>query len=199
VPASGENVSDVVRCTVLCVCTGNICRSPAAELLLAARLDDGVRVESAGMRAQIGRPIARPMAERLRAAGVDPDGFAARQLLAATVRTADLVLTMTRSQRAAVERLAPSASDRTFTLLEFARLVAPFAVDDHAGSSSGERRATLVAHAASLRRMAIGRVDVVDPFGRSSRAYDRAFADIERATDVICGALGGAGVTQDWS
>ena len=190
-------MSDVVRCTVLCVCTGNICRSPAAELLLAARLGDGVQVESAGMRAQIGRPIASPMAQRIRAAGVDPDGFAARQLLAAMVRSADLVLTMSRSQRAAVGQLVPSAADRTFTLLEFARRVAPFAVDETPGASTGERLATLVTHAASLRRMAIGRVDVIDPFGRSSRAYDRAFADIGRATDVICGALGSTGVTQD--
>jgi hypothetical protein len=44
------------RFAILCVCTGNVCRSPAAERLLAARLGPGVVVASAGTVAALGGP-----------------------------------------------------------------------------------------------------------------------------------------------
>ena len=48
--------------SVLTVCTGNICRSPLAELILAASLSDipDVRVESAGTGALVGHGMPDP-------------------------------------------------------------------------------------------------------------------------------------------
>jgi protein-tyrosine phosphatase len=182
---SGEHVTDVSRCTVLCVCTGNICRSPAAARMLAARLGPSVAVGSAGFRALIGRPISRPMADRLEAAGFDSADFAARQLLTSMIRSADLVITMTRRQRAEIGRLAPPVAGRTFTLLEFARLVGGLAPDDLPEADPAERLMAAIRVAGLLRRPVIGREDVADPFGRPARAYDRAFDAIDRATLAI--------------
>ena len=66
--------------SVLCVCTANVCRSPAAELLLRAglrsRLGDAVAeqvvVTSAGTWATPRRPIEPGTAAALRRAGMVP-------------------------------------------------------------------------------------------------------------------------------
>jgi len=94
-------VSETQPASVLVVCTGNICRSPAAELLLADRLggDSGITVASAGVRGLVGEPISKPMAELLQADGIDPGVFRARYLREADVRGASLVLVMTRAHR----------------------------------------------------------------------------------------------------
>mgnify|MGYP002738687724 CR=1 FL=1 len=47
---------------ILTVCTGNVCRSPAAERLLEHTLNPSVTVRSAGTRALVGEPIHPPMA-----------------------------------------------------------------------------------------------------------------------------------------
>lgn len=109
---------------ILTVCTGNICRSPVAERLLAARLGDRAEVTSAGTRAVVGAPIDPGMASLLDTAGEASGGFAARQLTATQIRDADLVLALTRAHRARILEEVPAALRRTFTLLEFARIVA---------------------------------------------------------------------------
>ena len=52
--------------SILTVCTGNICRSPAVERLLTRKLGPTVSVSSAGTHALVGHPIAEPMASLLR-------------------------------------------------------------------------------------------------------------------------------------
>ena len=52
--------------SILVVCTGNVCRSPAAERLLASKLGSTVQVASAGTHALVGQPISEPMAALLR-------------------------------------------------------------------------------------------------------------------------------------
>ncbi|GAA1962023.1 low molecular weight phosphatase family protein [Agromyces allii] len=118
---------------VLVVCTGNICRSPVAAQVLAARLSaagfDEVRVSSAGTNALAGEPMTREAAELSRSFGADPSGHAARQLTAETVLDADLVLTATRAHRAKVAELVPRAARRAYTLREFARVLDFLAAD----------------------------------------------------------------------
>ena len=52
--------------SILAVCTGNVCRSPAVERLLASKLGPTVSVRSAGTHALVGHPISEPMAALLR-------------------------------------------------------------------------------------------------------------------------------------
>ena len=55
---------------VTIVCTGNVARSPALAALLAARRPDlDVTSAAVGLRAKPGRRMARPMRDRLTAAG----------------------------------------------------------------------------------------------------------------------------------
>ena len=108
--------------SILAVCTGNICRSPAVERLLASQLAPSVSVSSAGTHALVGHPISEPMATLLRQAAVEPEPFEARRLSEQMVKESDLILAMTRAQRGLVVELWPAAVRRTFTLREFARL-----------------------------------------------------------------------------
>ena len=124
---------------VICVCTGNVCRSPAAERLLAHALGPSVTPSSAGIQALIGQPISAPMDALIAEVGADPAGFEARVLTEAQLREADLVLAMTRAHRSAIVELAPAAVRRCFTLREYARLLGqlpPTALPD---GSPGER------------------------------------------------------------
>ena len=177
--------------TVLTVCTGNICRSPAVERLLADRLgpDSGVTVVSAGTRAVVGHAVSGPMIPLMEGAGARADGFVARQLTAAAIRDADLILPLTRSHRSAVAEMFPAAVRRTFTLLELARLAAtvdPTALPD---GSPGERLAALVPLAAAER----GRHhshhkaddDVIDPYRRGDAVYSQVFDTILPAVELV--------------
>ena len=109
--------------SILAVCTGNVCRSPAVERLLANKLGPTVSVGSAGTHALVGHPISEPMAALLRDSGVEPESFEARRLSEQMLKEADLILSMTRAQRGLVVELWPAAVRRTFTLREFARLL----------------------------------------------------------------------------
>lgn len=181
--------------SILTVCTGNICRSPAVERLLAAGLGPTVTVASAGTRAMVGDPVSAPMVPLLAAAGVPVDGFAARQLTADLVRSADLVLPLTRAHRGAVVELVPAAVRRTFTLLELARLVA--AVDPAAvpPGTPAERLRALVPLAAAqrghVRPRPAAEDDVVDPYGRGDAAYAASFGLIEPAVRLVVAAAHG--------
>jgi protein-tyrosine phosphatase len=184
--------AEAAPAAVLFVCTGNLCRSPAAELLFRRRVPAGLEVASAGLRAAAGRPVAAPTAALLRARGVDPRGVAARQLVPALVRDATLVLTMTAEQRAAVVSGTPAAVRRTFTLREFvalARLAEPPAEREPAG-----RLAALVTGAGRARavRGPAGDDDIADPYGRSDADHARALALVEAAVDELATLLAGS-------
>jgi protein-tyrosine phosphatase len=185
--------AEAAPAAVLFVCTGNVCRSPAAELLFRRRAADGLGVASAGLRALAGRPVAAPTAALLRARGVDPCGFAARQLLPPLVHDATVVLTMTADQRAAVVSGTPAAVRRTFTLREFvalARLAEPLAEREPAA-----RLAALVTGAGRARavRGPAGDDDIADPYGRSDTAHARALdlvaAAVEELADLLAGSV----------
>jgi protein-tyrosine phosphatase len=100
---------------VLIVCTGNICRSPMAEAVLAARLagrGHAARVESAGLAALVGAPADPTACALLAERGLDLSRHRARQLVPDLVRASDLVLVMETAQQRAVEAMVPTARGR---------------------------------------------------------------------------------------
>jgi protein-tyrosine phosphatase len=178
--------------TLLAVCTGNVCRSPLAEALLAAGLGPAgpVRVGSAGIRARAGAGVDPRMAAR---STVPIPGSAARQLVRHHVAGADLVLTMTRDQRRAVVTLLPAAVRRTFTLREFADL-AGLAADSGVltpGADPARSLGEVVAGAARLRARRPARPDddIDDPFGAADDVYDRVALEIRAAVSAIVRAV----------
>lgn len=176
---------------VLAVCTGNICRSPAAQLLLHAELGAGATVTSAGTAAMVGNPIEPPMAKLLRESGHATSAFAARQLVAEDIIRADLILTMTREHRARTVALVPAAVRRTFTLLELARIAASGEVPRLLGITPRVKFLEFVA--AAGRQRSSGKVisddDVPDPYRRGGREYRASYALISGAVDKIAAAL----------
>lgn len=178
------------RFRILCVCTGNICRSPAAERLLGSRLGPDIEVTSAGTYALVGQPISPPMDQLLRSAGADPDGFAARRLSERLVRPADLVLALTRAHRGDVAELWPKAVRRTFTLKEFARLLGKVDPESLSGSPGERLQAAVPLLAAHRRQVPDLRLDdVVDPFRQGTELYEQAFADIDQAVTRIVSVI----------
>ena len=125
---------------ILTVCTGNICRSPVAERLLQAGLDQvlpgAFEVRSAGTRAMVGDPIQPLSADIVRMYGGTENSFAARQLTPKILRDTDIVLTMTSKHRGEVLQLDASLLKRTFTIREFARMLEALEERDAAASSA---------------------------------------------------------------
>ncbi|WP_241744394.1 low molecular weight phosphatase family protein [Cellulosimicrobium arenosum] len=174
---------------MLVVCTGNICRSPAAQLLLADVLDSSVSVSSAGTRALVGAAVAEPVARRLTGLGIDTSGFTARALDSSLVERSDVVVTMTAEHRAAVLGVVPGALRRTFLLTELVLLAEHAGADAVSGRDDEARLRALVA-AAGRTRATIGPArahDVADPYGREDARYAEMLAEVrEQATRLRC-------------
>lgn len=97
--------------SVLVVCIGNICRSPAGERLLAAQLPD-FTVESAGLGALVDHAADADMAAVAASAGVSLDGHKARQFTPEMAREYDLILVMEPEHKATIARQAPQLSGK---------------------------------------------------------------------------------------
>jgi len=119
--AAVEDSRDPAVLTVLVVCTGNICRSPMAEVVLRAacsdlearggrRLSALVGVESAGTSNWHAGDQMDPRARSaLDAAGYVGSGTAAAQVTEPQLARCDLVVALDRGHRADLRRLAPDA------------------------------------------------------------------------------------------
>ena len=205
VPVNPSDLAEPVR--VLVVCTGNICRSPAVERLLAAGLGaayqgrngggglaPAIEVASAGTGAAAGWPMTDEMAALVEGMGVETRGFEARQLTPAMVQQADLVLALTRRHRSAIVELVPAAVRRTFTLRELARLVADIepASLPGANATTADRLRALVPLAASRRGLTAHKPvddDVVDPYGGDVALYRTSFGQLLPAVETIVAAV----------
>jgi protein-tyrosine phosphatase len=103
---------------VIAVCTGNICRSPMAELMLSAALereglDELVAVDSAGTTGyEAGRPIDPRAARRLGATQLTSNSHIARQWQHAWFRERDLILALDIDHHAWLSESAPDQESR---------------------------------------------------------------------------------------
>lgn len=184
---------------VLMVCTGNICRSPLAELILRARLRDvEVRVHSAGTRAPVGSEMSGFSQEIAVEHGASPEEAAAhraRWLQEPLADDADLILAMSREHRRAAVELSPRHLRHTLTVREFARLAETLsdeqiaAAADAAGASPRARVAAAVALVSGQRGLGAQAApqddDVIDPYRRERTVYDESAAQLVPAIDTV--------------
>jgi protein-tyrosine phosphatase len=121
-----EELGELVRMgpglffSVLVVCTGNSCRSPMAQSMLAKMLEGTpALVFSAGTDAPVGGPATAQAVGVMREVNLDLTRHRAQQLVPAMVETADLVLVMEDYHRQRVAEMVPDVADRTRLLLTF--------------------------------------------------------------------------------
>lgn len=113
---------------VLLVCQANVCRSPSAVALFEHRvasttLAGSLAFGSAGVRPEPAAGWCRAARSYVRRRGCQPSpDHLPRRVDVDLIESADLVLAMSRRERAAIVRLVPTASPRTFTLVEAAAL-----------------------------------------------------------------------------
>lgn len=184
---------------MLLVCTGNLCRSPLAERLGTAYVQEAlgdhagaVQLASAGTAAVVGSGMHPHSALVLQGLGGEPAGFRARQLTSAMAGHADLVLGMTRAHRRTVLEAAPRGLSRTFTLRESADLVSRLgAGTDVPGDTFPSRARTLVQQMADARshRRARADDDVLDPIGLPLEVHEEVGEAIAEALLTLLGAV----------
>ena len=114
---------------VMAVCTGNICRSPMAEVVLrdrfaAAGLGDLVVVDSTGVSdEEQGEPMDPRAADVLRDHGYELGPHAARQVTTSGLESRDLVLAMTVGHAQRLRRLRPETPVRLYRSFDLGALV----------------------------------------------------------------------------
>jgi len=165
---------------ILFVCLGNICRSPTAEAVMMALVDEAglsetIAVDSAGTGSwHIGeRPDGRAEQAALRR-GIELRGTA-RQVDADDFERFDLIVAMDRSNLSDLARLAPDDSARAKL-----RLLREFDPDASWGSLAAPNGAGVEA---DLR--AGVDLDVPDPYHGGAEGFDQVLDLVERCCAVL--------------
>lgn len=175
------------------VCTGNICRSPMAERLLAvgaAELGASVDVASAGVSALVGRPAEPGAVAAMARRGIDLRDHVARDASPTLVDAADLVVTM---EVAHVVELVSEDSTRFGRTFTFRELVARCGDARRDGAPLGEWLAAVGAGRASRELVSATGLDVADPYGRSDRAFRRCADELDELCGELAASLWGGG------
>jgi len=110
---------------VLFVCSGNICRSPAAVACFRHRVAErgwrGLEADSAGTLGIAGQPICADAARVLREIGIESAGHRSKGVSRAEVRAADWIVAMQREHLDWLARRHPGGTGRRVLIRAFER------------------------------------------------------------------------------
>jgi len=143
---------------ILCVCMGNICRSPTAHGVFEAlvereNLNTMIHVDSAGTHAyHVGEPPDKRAQETARKKGFDLSGLRARQAVARDFHEFDLVVAMDQDNYHSLYSICPEGmEDQIHLLMDYAPEFKTREVPDpyYGGTAGFERVFDMVEAAAS--------------------------------------------------
>lgn len=194
-----------VSVRVLFVCTGNICRSPFAELLARQMVGplpqqsaaSGWQFASAGIHGLAGWPMDARMAAQLESRGGSSEGFRARRLTSAIAHEADLLLVMAPEHRIFILDEWSDLVRRTLLLGQAARLATANPGASESGRSSGGGTyaggtsadgTDLVSVLSANPAPPLSSDAIPDPYLRGAAAAARAAKRIEAALRQVLGA-----------
>lgn len=102
---------------IMMVCTGNICRSPMAEVMLADSLSKHnieANVISSGLGALTGHGADPIACELMEERGLDLSQHRAQQITSPLINEMELILVMEAGQQQAIEKMTPSVRGKVF-------------------------------------------------------------------------------------
>ncbi len=108
--------------TILFICYGNICRSPAAEYYFNYRaMQEGsnIRARSAGIAARRGIPAAEEMIRLLEHNGINMQAHTARPVSRLFIDDADIILAMEENHANVLRERFPDATKKIQTFLAY--------------------------------------------------------------------------------
>lgn len=148
---------------ILLICTGNICRSSMAQVLLGDALtrrqkENDYLLDSAGLAALSGVNASEQAQAALHEMGLDLSYHKAKQVTDEMLQDADLILTMTASHKKVILEVMPSMKGKVFTLKEWV------------GNEMED-------------------LDVLDPFGQSLAVYCRCRDELKELLEKTADKL----------
>lgn len=201
--------------SVLFVCTGNTCRSPMAEALLAHKAANRFRVQSAGLFAMNGAKAHPYALKALEKRGVVFQ-HVTQPVTDALIDWASLILTMTEEHKHLLVDRFPAGADKVFTLKEYVlievegnaqwnalknqvvcrqeeladykqRLSNPdLSEAERESLNQNARNAESLYHQRVQQLLKeLPDINITDPFGGTERDYDETCSEIERFVGKI--------------
>jgi protein-tyrosine phosphatase len=171
---------------IVFVCTGNLCRSPMAEVMmidaLGRRACTGIEVSSVGTWAYEGHPAMAEAVETMRSMQIDLSEHRSHAVIDHEIEAADLVVVMTSVHVRELKKMAPGVTRKVVMLKELTEI-------EMADVPDAGREQRLAALLAGKRPEPRRSLDVDDPIGMPLSVYERTVGELIEGVDFLADLL----------